>query len=99
MSEVTYMNEKDKIKNQILSEMSAKIDEILESTGNNPGDLYELEKAISRIGYDFEKKALEAIDEYNRKLGKIYSIFPIDVSSVATDTLFVAIFESSILFN
>jgi len=70
MSEVTYMNEKDKIKNQILSEMSAKIDEILESTGNNPGDLYELEKAISRIGYDFEKKALEAIDEYNRKRSK-----------------------------
>lgn len=64
------MNDKDKIKNQILSEMSVKIDEILESTGNNPGDLYELEKAIAKIGCDFEKKALEAIDEYNRKRSK-----------------------------
>lgn len=64
------MKEKDRIKNQILSEMSEKIDEMLESAGNNPGDLYELEKAISRLGCDFEKKALEAIDEYNRKLCK-----------------------------
>lgn len=64
------MEEKDRIKNQILSEMSEKIDEMLESTGNNPGDLYELEKAISKIGCDFEKKALEAIDEYNRKRSK-----------------------------
>lgn len=64
------MSDKDKIKNQILSEMSEKIDEMLESAGNKPGDLYELEKAISRLGCDFEKKALEAIDEYNRKRSK-----------------------------
>lgn len=64
------MNDKDKIKDQILTEMSEKIDEMLESTGNNSGDLYELEKAISKIGCDFEKKALEAIDEYNRKRSK-----------------------------
>lgn len=64
------MKEKDRIKNQILSEMSEKIDEMLESTGSNTGDLYELEKAISKIGCDFEKKALEAIDEYNRKRSK-----------------------------
>lgn len=64
------MKETDKIKNQILSEMSEKIGEMLESTGKNSGDLYELEKAISRIGSDFEKKALEAIDEYNRKRSK-----------------------------
>ena len=64
------MEEKDRIKNQILSEMSEKIDEMLETTGNNAGDLYELEKAISKLGCDFEKKALEAIDEYNRKMSK-----------------------------
>lgn len=64
------MNDRDKIKDQILTEMSEKIDEMLESTGNNSGDLYELEKAISKIGCDFEKKALEAIDEYNRKRSK-----------------------------
>ena len=64
------MKDKDNIKNQILAEMSEKIDEVLESTANQPGDLYELEKAISRIGSDFEKKALEAIDEYNRKRSK-----------------------------
>ena len=64
------MKDTDKIKNQILSEMSEKIDEMLESTVNNTGDLYELEKAISRIGSDFERKALEAIDEYNRKRSK-----------------------------
>ena len=64
------MNDKDKIKDQILTEMSEKIDEMLESTGNNSSDLYELEKAISKIGCDFEKKALEAIDEYNRKRSK-----------------------------
>lgn len=64
------MKDKEKIKNQILAEMSEKIDEILESTGTNPGDLYEPEKEISRLGTDFEKKVLEAIDEYNRKRSK-----------------------------
>lgn len=63
------MNEKESIKKAILDEMSEKIDELLESE-NPPKDLYELEKAVFEMGNKFEQKALEAIDEYNRKRNK-----------------------------
>ena len=64
------MEEKNIIKKQLLAEMSVKLDELLDSTSTMPEDLYELEKTISQMGSTFEKRALEALDEYNRKKSK-----------------------------
>ncbi len=64
------MSEKTKIKKKILTEMTEQIDELFESEENIPKDLYELEQSVSQLGKDFERKAIEAIDEYNRKRSK-----------------------------
>ncbi|HPQ54040.1 MAG TPA: hypothetical protein PK253_12395 [Spirochaetota bacterium] len=64
------MEGKAALKQQLLNEISAEIDELFESEENIPKDLYSLEKLISRMGKKVERKALESIDEYNRKSSK-----------------------------
>ncbi len=68
--EVIHMEGKAALKQQLLNEISAEIDELFESEENIPKDLYSLEKLISRMGKKVERKALESIDEYNRKSSK-----------------------------
>lgn len=63
------MKTKESIKEAILNDISNTIDELFASE-NPPKDLYEMEKAISQMGNNIEKKVLEAIDEYNRKGSK-----------------------------
>ena len=64
------MEGKAALKQQLLNEISAEIDELFESEENIPKDLYSLEQLISRMGKKVERKALESIDEYNRKSSK-----------------------------
>ena len=64
------MEGKAALKQQLFNEISAEIDELFESEENIPKDLYSLEQLISRMGKKVERKALESIDEYNRKGSK-----------------------------
>jgi hypothetical protein len=61
--------DKDAIKESVLKEMSTQIDELLDGE-NPPKDLYELEKAVSELGNELERKVIEAIEEYKRKGSK-----------------------------
>ncbi len=63
------MKSKEEIKSEILHELSERIDEIF-SSEHPPKDLYEMEKIIFEMGSSFEQKALEAIEDYNRKSSK-----------------------------